>query len=40
MDTIILRKIKYSDKRHFAKRWRNKELLRLTSGILQRISDK
>lgn len=39
MKKILLRKIKLSDKRYFAKWWRNKELLKLTSGILKRISD-
>ncbi|MEK7549052.1 MAG: GNAT family N-acetyltransferase [Patescibacteria group bacterium] len=40
MNKIYLRKIKYSDKKYFARWWRNKELLKLTSGILQRVSDK
>ena len=40
MKKISLRKIKLSDKRFFAKWWRNKELLKLTSGALKRISDK
>jgi RimJ/RimL family protein N-acetyltransferase len=39
MIKISLRKIKQSDKNHFAKWWRNEELLRLTSGILRKISD-
>jgi RimJ/RimL family protein N-acetyltransferase len=37
---IFLRKIKLSDKKYFARWWRNKELLKLTSGILKRISGK
>lgn len=40
MNKISLRKIKSSDKNYFAKWWRDKELLKLTSGILKRISDK
>ncbi|MFH1393242.1 MAG: GNAT family N-acetyltransferase [Patescibacteria group bacterium] len=40
MKKISLREIKLSDKRFFAKWWRSKELLKLTSGILKRISDK
>ncbi len=40
MEKILLRKIKLSDKRFFAKWWRDKELLKLTSGILRWISDK
>lgn len=40
MDKVHLKKIKYSDKKHFAKWWRDKELLKLTSGILKIISDK
>ena len=40
MNKIFLRKIKLSDKKYFAKWWRDKELLKLTSGILQCISDK
>jgi RimJ/RimL family protein N-acetyltransferase len=40
MPRITLRKIKFSDKKYFAKWWRDKALLRLTSGILKRISDK
>lgn len=39
MDKIHLRKIKSGDKRYFAKWWRDKELLKLTSGILKLISD-
>ncbi len=40
MKKIVLRKIKAVDKKYFAKWWRDKELLKLTSGILRRISDK
>lgn len=40
MSKIYLRKIKYNDKKYFAKWWRDKELLKLTSGILKSISDK
>ena len=40
MNRISLRKIKSSDKKYFARWWRDKELLKLTSGILRRISDK
>lgn len=40
MNKIYLRKIKASDKKYFAKWWRDKELLKLTSGILKVISDK
>jgi len=36
---ISLRKIKGSDKRYFAKWWRDKSLLKITSGELKRISD-
>jgi aminoglycoside 6'-N-acetyltransferase len=39
MNKVYLRKIKYNDKKYFAKWWRDKELLKLTSGILKRISD-
>ncbi len=35
-----MRKIKLSDKKYFAKWWRDKDLLKLTSGRLRRISDK
>lgn len=34
-----LRKIKPSDKNYFARWWRDKELLKLTSGVLKLISD-
>jgi len=37
---IKLRKVKISDKKYFAKWWRDKSLLKLTSGILKRITDK
>jgi len=37
---ISLRKLKNYDINYFAKWWRGKELLKLTSGILRRISDK
>ena len=40
MIKINLRKIKLSDKNYFAKWWRDKELLKLTSGVLKLISDK
>jgi len=39
-NVILLRKIKLSDRNCFAKWWRDKELLKLTSGILKLISDK
>lgn len=39
MEKLTLRKIELSDKEYFAKWWRDKELLRLTSGILKPISD-
>ncbi|MDO8676604.1 MAG: GNAT family N-acetyltransferase [Candidatus Azambacteria bacterium] len=37
---IKLRKVKNSDKKYFAKWWRDENLLKLTSGILKRITDK
>jgi RimJ/RimL family protein N-acetyltransferase len=40
MSKITLRKIKSTDKKYFARWWRDKELLKLTSGILKLISDK
>lgn len=40
MSKISLRKIKVADKKYFARWWRDKELLKLTSGILKPISDK
>lgn len=39
MKLISLRKVKNTDKKYFAKWWRDKELLRLTSGVLECISD-
>jgi len=39
MATIYLRKLNVSDIRYFLKWWRDKDLLRLTSGRLRRISD-
>ena len=39
MIKISLRKIKPSDKNYFARWWRDKELLKLTSGVLELISD-
>ncbi len=36
---IKLRKIKQSDTKYFAKWWRDKELIKLTSGVLRMISD-
>lgn len=39
MLNIKLRKIEISDKKYFAKWWRDKKLLKLTSGILKRITD-
>lgn len=36
---ICLRKIKVSDKKYFVKWWRDKDLIRLTSGNLKPISD-
>lgn len=41
MENIVkLRKIKLSDKKYFAKWWRDRSLLKVTSGKLKRISDK
>lgn len=40
MSKITLKKIKIADKKYFARWWRDKELLKLTSGILKPISDK
>ncbi|OGY54546.1 MAG: hypothetical protein A3A24_01140 [Candidatus Buchananbacteria bacterium RIFCSPLOWO2_01_FULL_46_12] len=40
MATISLRKVSLSDKRYFAKWWRDIELLKLTSGNLKLISDR
>jgi len=39
MDELLLRKLNFSDKKYFAEWWRDEELLRLTSGILDKISD-
>ncbi len=39
MSKISLQKIKKGDKKYFVKWWRDKSLIRLTSGILKRISD-
>lgn len=36
---IKLRKVKISDKKYFAKWWRDEDLLKLTSGIIKRITD-
>lgn len=40
MFKLSLRKIKSSDKKYFARWWRDEELLKLTSGILRRIPDR
>lgn len=40
MDEISLRKVQLSDKKYFSRWWRDRELLKLTSGILKLISDK
>lgn len=37
---IRLSKIKTSDKKYFTKWWRDKKLIKLTSGILKRMTDK
>lgn len=37
---FFLRKIKISDRKYFAKWWRDRDLLKLTSGILKPISDR
>ena len=39
MSKISLRKIRIGDKKYFARWWRDKELLKLTSGVLERITD-
>lgn len=39
MPKLSLRKVRGSDKKYFAKWWRDKELLKWTSGDLRRISD-
>lgn len=40
MVQIKLRKIELGDKNYFVRWWRDDELLRLTSGVLESISDK
>lgn len=40
MSKITLRKIEAADKKRFARWWRDKDLLKLTSGILKPILDK
>lgn len=40
MEKLTLRKIKSSDKKYFSAWWRDKELIKLTSGVLTPISDK
>lgn len=40
MSKIFLRKIKPSDEEYFARWWRDRELLKLTSGMLKPTSDK
>lgn len=40
MQKVTLRKLKSVDKKYFAKWWRDKNLLKLTSGVLDMISDK
>ncbi|MBU2082386.1 GNAT family N-acetyltransferase, partial [Patescibacteria group bacterium] len=37
---IKLQKIKISDKKYFAKWWQDKDLLKLTSGVVKRITDR
>ena len=39
MPKVLLRKIRISDRKYFARWWRDKELLRVTSGMLRRITD-
>ncbi|MDP4000563.1 MAG: GNAT family N-acetyltransferase [bacterium] len=39
MPRIALRKVKTADKEHFARWWRDRDLLRLTSGVLRRATD-
>ncbi|MEK7653448.1 MAG: GNAT family N-acetyltransferase [Patescibacteria group bacterium] len=39
MPKISLRKLKTSDEKYFSQWWRNKELLKLTSGVFKRLSD-
>ena len=40
MQTIKIRKIKKTDKKYFAQWWRDKDLAKLTSGLLKTITDK
>lgn len=40
MSRIYLRKLKKTDKQYFSKWWRDKDLLRLTSGQIKKITDK
>ena len=39
MPKVLLRKIRISDRKYFARWWRDKELLRVTSGMLRKITD-
>lgn len=39
MQKISLRKIRINDKKYFAKWWRDKALIKVTSGIFKRIAD-
>lgn len=39
MSRVSLRKIQSRDQKYFAKWWRDEDLLKLTSGILERLSD-
>ena len=39
MASVSLRKLKISDFKYFSKWWRDKELIRLTSGNLKKLSD-
>ena len=39
MPKVLLRKIRIGDRKYFARWWRDKELLRVTSGMLRRITD-
>jgi len=40
MSIIILRKLKINDKKYFSKWWRDRDLIKLTSGRPKLISDK
>ncbi len=40
MEKLTLRKVRLADKKYFSVWWRDKTLLKLTSGILKLISDK